>query len=101
MTDRPTLLLEHHLKELRLPSFLREYVVVGHPDPVLLGHVQRTVEVERVVVSVIDPGYQLRNRATTEKSPVDGNERARLRLQDTVVPPAHGTQMIAIPAIRL
>ena len=25
MTDRPTLLLEHHLKELRLPSFLREY----------------------------------------------------------------------------
>ena len=25
MTDKPTLLLEHHLKELRLPSFLREY----------------------------------------------------------------------------
>ena len=25
MTDQPTLLLEHHLKELRLPSFLREY----------------------------------------------------------------------------
>ena len=25
MTDRPTLLLEHHLKELRLPSFPREY----------------------------------------------------------------------------
>ena len=25
MIDRPTLLLEHHLKELRLPSFLREY----------------------------------------------------------------------------
>ena len=25
MTDRPTLLLEHHLKELKLPSFLREY----------------------------------------------------------------------------
>ena len=25
MNDRPTLLLEHHLKELRLPSFLREY----------------------------------------------------------------------------
>ena len=43
----------------------------------LLGHVQRTVEVERVVVSVTDPGYQLRNRATTEKSPrSDGNERA-------------------------
>ena len=25
MTDRPTLLLVHHLKELKLPSFLREY----------------------------------------------------------------------------
>ena len=25
MTDRPTLLLEHHLKELKLPSFLRQY----------------------------------------------------------------------------
>ena len=25
MTDRPTLLLEHHLKELKLPSFLREF----------------------------------------------------------------------------
>ena len=25
MNDRSTLLLEHHLKELRLPSFLREY----------------------------------------------------------------------------
>ena len=25
MTDKPTLLLEHHLKELRLSSFLREY----------------------------------------------------------------------------
>ena len=25
MTDRPTILLQHHLKELRLPTFLREY----------------------------------------------------------------------------
>ena len=25
MTDRPILLLEHHLKELKMPSFLREY----------------------------------------------------------------------------
>ena len=25
MTDKPTLLLEHHLTELRLPSFLQEY----------------------------------------------------------------------------
>ena len=44
MTDRPTLLLEHHLKELRLPSFLREYGKlasqcaaegVSHPDYLL------------------------------------------------------------------
>ena len=25
MTDRSTVLLEHHLKELKLPTFLREY----------------------------------------------------------------------------
>ena len=25
MNQRPTLLLDHHLKELKLPSFLREY----------------------------------------------------------------------------
>ena len=25
MSDRPTLLLEHHLKELKLPTFLGEY----------------------------------------------------------------------------
>ena len=44
MNDRPTLLLEHHLKELRLPSFLREYGKlasqcategVSHPDYLL------------------------------------------------------------------
>ena len=44
MSDRPTILLEHHLKELRLPTFLREYdrmasecaeEGVGHPDYLL------------------------------------------------------------------
>ena len=44
MTDRPTLLLQHHLKELRLPTFLREYdrmaqqcaaEGVDHPDYLL------------------------------------------------------------------
>ena len=25
MTDKPTLLLDHHLRELKLPTFLREY----------------------------------------------------------------------------
>ena len=44
MSQRSTLLLEHHLKELRLPSFLREYGKmaaqcaaenVGHPEYLL------------------------------------------------------------------
>ena len=29
MTDRPQILLEHHLKTLRLPTFLREYEKVA------------------------------------------------------------------------
>ena len=46
MTDKPTLLLEHHLKELRLPSFLREYRKmaaqcaaenVDHSEPICSG----------------------------------------------------------------
>ena len=44
MNSKPTLLLEHHLKELRLPTFLREYRKlavqcaaegVDHPDYLL------------------------------------------------------------------
>ena len=44
MNDRPTLLLEHHLKELKLPTFLREYGKIAaqcategvdHPDYLL------------------------------------------------------------------
>ena len=44
VSDRPTILLEHHLRELRLPTFLREYGKmaaqcaaegVGHPDYLL------------------------------------------------------------------
>ena len=44
MSDRPTLLLEHHLKELKLPTFLREYGKIAaqcasegvdHPDYLL------------------------------------------------------------------
>ena len=44
MSDRPTFLLEHHLRELRLPTFLREYEKmaaqcaaerVDHPDYLL------------------------------------------------------------------
>ena len=44
MSDRPTTLLEHHLKELKLPTFLREYGKIAaqcasegvdHPDYLL------------------------------------------------------------------
>ena len=44
MTDKPTLLLEHHLKQLRLPTFLSEYDKIAaqcaaegvdHPDYLL------------------------------------------------------------------
>ena len=44
MSDRPTILLEHHLKELKLPTFLREYGKIAaqcasegvdHPDYLL------------------------------------------------------------------
>ena len=31
MSNKPTLLLEHHLKELRLPTFLREYRKLAAP----------------------------------------------------------------------
>ena len=45
MSDQSTLLLEHHLKELKLPTFLREYHKLAaqcategtdHPDYLLL-----------------------------------------------------------------
>ena len=48
MSNRSTLLLEHHLKELRLPTFLREYRKLAaqcaaegtdHPDYLLLSRV--------------------------------------------------------------
>ena len=33
MSDRSTVLLEHHLKELKLPTFLREYGKVAGDSP--------------------------------------------------------------------
>ena len=33
MSDRSTLLLKHHLKELKLPTFLREYGKVASSAP--------------------------------------------------------------------
>ena len=59
MSDRPTLLLEHHLKELKLPSFLREYGKlasqcaaegVNHPDYLLrLAELEVTDRHQRMV----------------------------------------------------
>ena len=59
MSDRPTLLLEHHLKELKLPSFLREYGKlasqcaaegVSHPDYLLrLAELEVTDRHQRMV----------------------------------------------------
>ena len=59
MNDRPTLLLEHHLKELKLPSFLREYGKlayqcaaegVNHPDYLLrLAELELTDRHQRTV----------------------------------------------------
>ena len=59
MSDRPTLLLEHHLKELKLPTFLREYGKlasqcaaegVNHPDYLLrLAELEVTDRHQRMV----------------------------------------------------
>ena len=59
MSDRPTLLLEHHLKELKLPTFLREYGKlaaqcaaegVSHPDYLLrLAEMEITDRHQRMV----------------------------------------------------
>ena len=59
MSDRPTILLEHHLKELKLPSFLREYGKlaaqcaaegVSHPDYLLrLAEMEVTDRHQRMV----------------------------------------------------
>ena len=59
MSNRPTLLLEHHLKELKLPSFLREYGKlasqcaaegVSHPDYLLrLAELEVTDRHQRMV----------------------------------------------------
>ena len=40
MTDTPQLLLAHHLKALRLPTFLREYDKLARPSDQWCGLVQ-------------------------------------------------------------
>ena len=72
MSDRSTLLLEHHLKELKLPTFLREYDKLAarcaaegadHPDYLLrLAELELTDRhqrmVERRIRATRFPGHQ-------------------------------------------
>ncbi len=79
MTSKSTLLQEHHLKELRLPTFLREYRKlaaqcaaenVDHPDYLLslaelelIDRHQRIVQ-RRIVTRVVPPASP-RSKAST------------------------------------
>ncbi len=83
MTSKPTLLLEHHLKELWLPTFLREYRKlaaqcaaegVDHPDYLLrlselelIDRHQRMVQ-RRIVTRVVPPVSPASNPWTSSTS---------------------------------
>ena len=65
MSNRSTLLLEHHLKELRLPTFLREYRKlaaqcaaenVDHPDYLLRLSELELIDRHQRMVQRPDPG---------------------------------------------
>ena len=65
MSNRSTLLLEHHLKELRLPTFLREYRKlaaqcaaenVDHPDYLLRLSELELIDRHQRMVAAPDPG---------------------------------------------
>ena len=92
MNDRSTLLLEHHLKELKLPSFLREYGKmaaqcaaegVDHPQYLLrLAELELIDRHQRMVERRIraarfprgqEPGHlRLPGHPVTEQGPGDG-----------------------------
>ena len=75
MSDRPTILLEHHLRELRLPTFLREYGKmaaqcaaegVDHPDYLLrLSELELIDRHHRMVERRIKAARFRRSRAWT------------------------------------
>ena len=75
MSDRPTILLEHHLRELRLPTFLREYdrmaqqcaaERVDHPDYLLrLSELELIDRHHRMVERRIKTARFPRSRAST------------------------------------
>ena len=78
MNDRSTLLLEHHLKELKLPSFLREYGKmaaqcasegVDHPQYLLrLAELELIDRHQRMVERRIRAARFTRGRAWTPSS---------------------------------
>ena len=78
MSNRSTLLLEHHLKELRLPTFLREYRKlaaqcaaenVDHPDYLLrLSELELIDRHQRMVQRRVRPPVSLPSKAWTPSS---------------------------------
>ena len=99
MSDRSTLLLEHHLKELKLPSFLREYGKLAaqcaaegadHPQYLLrLAELELIDRHQRMVQRRIraarfpagqEPGHlRLPGHSLGEQSPGDGAGPLRIR----------------------
>ena len=75
MTSKSTLLLEHHLKELRLPTFLREYRKLAaqcaaegtdHPDYLLrLAELELIDRHQRMVSAAFARHTSPRSRAST------------------------------------
>ena len=102
MNDRSTLLLEHHLKELKLPSFLREYGKmaaqcaaegVDHPQYLL-----RLAELE-LLFEVFSQRYERGSTMVTTNLPFDewtevfGSERLTGALLDRLTHHVHILEM--------
>ena len=69
MTNKSTLLLEHHLKELRLPTFLREYrklaIQCAAEGTDLPDYLLRLAELELIDRAGSGPRASPRSRAWT------------------------------------
>ena len=63
-TDTPQVLLEHHLKQLRLPTFLREY------DKVARQCSDESVDYPRYLLRMTELELLDRERRATERSPM-------------------------------
>ena len=95
MNDRSTLLLEHHLKELKLPSFLREYGKmaaqcaaegVDHPKYLFrLAELELIDRHQRLVQRRVRAGCSLGNIRAEEASGARNDRGGLLELLDLVV----------------